>query len=66
MVQQGDGVEDALDDVQLAQRGEVANMAGKTLPDGADRTLDIYLLKPDLPAADGPVDDDSEIDNFQD
>lgn len=45
---------------------EVANMAGKTLPDGADRTLDIYLLKPDLPAADGPVDDDSEIDNFQD
>lgn len=45
---------------------EVANMAGRTLADGAERRLDDYLLHTRPASVDAAPDDDNEIENFQD
>jgi len=45
---------------------EIANMSGRTVPEGAERTLDDYLFKPATARSEAVADDTNEIDNFVD
>lgn len=45
---------------------EVANMSGRTVPEGAERTLNDYLLHTRRAAPEALPDDANEMDNFQD